>query len=128
MQEHIHLLKNIHDKVKELNRLNNNLKDKYQNDEKYVRIHNRLTENEGLGVQESKLYEALIKVKEKTDEQILKNQNILSNTAFFEKNLMQNVVKEFVQTQNIKLDFKTTQKINYLIVNEYQQQYNGYRI
>lgn len=127
MQEHIHLLKNIHDKVKELNRLNNNLKDKYQNDEKYVRIHNRLTENEGLGVQESKLYEALIKVKEKTDEQILKNQNILSNTAFFEKNLMQNVVKEFVQTQNIKLDFKTTQKINYLIVSEYQQQYNGYR-
>ena len=127
MQEHIHLLKNIHDKVKELNRLNNNLKDKYQNDEKYVRIHNRLTENEGLGVQESKLYEALIKVKEKTDDQILKNQNILSNTAFFEKNLMQNVVKEFVQTQNIKLDFKTTQKINYLIVSEYQQQYNGYR-
>ncbi|QTV05913.1 type I restriction endonuclease subunit R [Faecalibacter bovis] len=127
MQEHIHLLKNIHDKVKELNRLNNNLKDKYQNDEKYVRIHNRLTENEWLGVQESKLYEALIKVKEKTDEQILKNQNILSNTAFFEKNLMQNVVKEFVQTQKINLDFKTTQKINYLIVNEYQQQYNGYR-
>lgn len=127
MQEHIHLLKNIHDKVKELNRLNNNLKDKYQNDEKYVRIHNRLTENEGLGVQESKLFDALIKVKEKTDEQILKNQNILSNTAFFEKNLMQNVVKEFVQTQNIKLDFKTTQKINYLIVSEYQQQYNGYR-
>lgn len=127
MQEHIHLLKNIHDKVKELNRLNNNLKDKYQNDEKYVRIHNRLTENEGLGVQESKLYEALIKVKEKTDDQILKNQNILSNTAFFEKNLMQNVVKEFVQTQKINLDFKTTQKINYLIVSEYQQQYNGYR-
>ncbi|MDM1548855.1 type I restriction endonuclease subunit R [Empedobacter falsenii] len=127
MQEHIHLLKNIHDKVKELNRLNNNLKDKYQNDEKYVRIHNRLTENNGLGVQESKLFDALIKVKEVTDEQILKNKNILSNTAFFEKNLMQNVVKEFVQTQKINLDFKTTQKINYLIVNEYQQQYKGYR-
>lgn len=127
MQEHIHLLKNIHDQVKELNRVNNNLKDKYQNDEKYVRIHNRLTETNGLGVQESKLFDALIKVKERTDEQILKNKNILSNTAFFEKNLMQNVVKEFVQNQNIKLDFKTTQKINYLIVNEYQQQYNGYR-
>ena len=127
MQEHIHLLKNIHEKVKELNRLNNNLKDKYNNDEKYVRIHNRLTENNDLGVQESKLYDALIKVKEKTDDQILKNKNILSNTAFFEKNLMQNVVKEFVQTQKINLDFKTTQKINYLIVNEYQQQYNGYR-
>lgn len=126
MQEHTHLLKNIHDKVKELNRINNNLKDKYQNDEKYVRIHNRLTENISLGVQESKLYDALIKVKEKTDDQILKNQNILSNTAFFERNLMQYVVKEFVQNQKMNLDFNTTQKINHLIVNEYQQQYNGF--
>ena len=125
MRENMLLLRSIYDRVTELNRKNALLKAKYDLDEKYARVHKRLTENGGFTAKESQLHEALMNVKEQTDEQVLNNKNVISNEAYFKKQLMQIVINEFITKQNIKLDFDTTQSINNLIVNEYMYQYAG---
>lgn len=128
MRENMLLLRSIYDRVTEMNRKNALLKAKYEQDEKYARVHKRLTENGNISAKESQLHEALMNVKEQTDEQVLNNKNVISNEAYFKKQLMQIVINEFIKNQNIKLDFDTTQSINNLIVSEYMQQYNGYTL
>jgi type I restriction enzyme R subunit len=128
MKENIHLLKSIYDRVLKLNQANENLQHKYLEDDKYVRIHKRLTEKGDLNLKQTALYEALIKVKEQTDEQILHNSNIVDNDAYFKKYLMSLVINEFKKNSIVQVDFETTKQINQLIVAEYQQQYNGYKL
>ncbi|RZL69808.1 MAG: type I restriction endonuclease subunit R [Pedobacter sp.] len=128
MKENIHLLRKIYDQAKELNRKNALIKAKYQNDEKYARIHKRLFEKGNLNAKEMQLHNALMVVKAEADNQLVNNHNILDNEAYFTRYIMQLVAKEFVQNQKIPLDFATTTTINNLIVNEYFQQYSGNRI
>jgi type I restriction enzyme R subunit len=126
MRDNILLLQSIYDRVTELNRKNNLLKTKYEQDEKYARLHKRLVENKGISAKEIQLHEALMNVKHQTDEQLLNNNNILDNEAFFSRYLLNLVANEFVTKQNIKLDYNTTKNINSLIAGEYLQQYNNY--
>lgn len=128
MKENIHLLRKIYDQAKELNRKNALIKAKYQNDEKYARIHKRLVEKNTLNTKEMQLHNALMVVKTEADNQLMNNHNILDNEPFFKRYIMQLVTKEFVENQKIPLDFATTTNINNLIVNEYFQQYSGNRI
>jgi len=127
MKENIHLLRKIYDQAKELNRKNALIKAKYQQDEKYARIHKRLVEKGSLNTKEMQLHNALMVVKSEADNQLMNNHNILDNEAYFTRYIMQLVAKEFVQKQKIPLDFATTTNINNLIVNEYFQQYSGNR-
>jgi type I restriction enzyme R subunit len=126
MRDNILLLKSIYDRVTELNRKNNLLKAKYEQDEKYVRLHKRLVENSGINTREIQLHQALMNVKQQTDDQLLNNRNIMDNEAFFNRYLLNLVATEFVKKQNIKLDFNTTKTINTMIAGEYLQQYNNY--
>lgn len=125
MKENIHILRKIYDEAKELNRKNELIQAKYQQDEKYARVHKRLMEKGQLNAKEIQLHEALMQVKLQADDQLLGNQNLLDNEAYFNKMILQLVAKEFVQNQNLKLDYDTTTRINNLIVNEYYQQYAG---
>lgn len=59
MNANIGALDAIHDKVKELNRQNNQLRAKYQGDTKYTRIHKRLWERRTLTQTERGLFDAL---------------------------------------------------------------------
>lgn len=126
MRDNILLLKSIYDRVTELNRKNNLLKAKYEQDEKYARLHKRLVENSGINAREIQLHQALMNVKQQTDDQLLNNRNIMDNEAFFNRYLLNLVATEFVKNQNIKLDFNTTKTINTMIAGEYLQQYNNY--
>lgn len=117
------LLEKIFDKAKELNRRNNLLKAKYENDAKYARIHKRLTENKTLNAKEAQLHKALMHVKNQVDETLNNQENIVENEAYFQQYLMRLVIEEFKNKENITLDFATTQTINQLIVKEYVQQY-----
>jgi type I restriction enzyme R subunit len=126
MRDNILLLQSIYDRVTELNRKNNLLKAKYEQDEKYARLHKRLVENNGISAKEIQLHQALMNVKNQTDEQLLNNKNILDNEAFFNRYLLNLVANEFVKNQNIKLDYHTTKSINTLIAGEYLQEYNNY--
>lgn len=123
MVENMHLLEKIYDQAKRLNRENELLRVKYENDDKYVRIHKRLSEKGGLNAKETQLHRALMEVKKQVDQKLSDQEELIQNDAYFAKYLMQMVVNEFRKKENIELDFKTTQNINRLIVNEYVQQY-----
>lgn len=127
MNENLELLRRIYDEVKELNRRNELLKAKYDNDEKYVRIHKRLREKGSLTLKEMQLFEALQTIKHYTDDQVLKNKQVVENEAYFTQWLLALVVRELRENKKMKLDYDTTASINNLIVNEYLQQYNDFR-
>lgn len=122
--ENLHLLSKIYDRTKELNRKNALLRAKYENDEKYTRIHKRLLEKGTLNAKEMQLHRALMHVKLEVDTKLGGQEDILNNEAFFTRYLMQVVVNEFKKKENIPLDYATTESINQLILNEYLNLYN----
>ncbi len=125
METNIENLEEIYKKAIELERRNQLLKAKYQNDEKYTRLHKRLMEKDPLTDSESKLFEALSGLKKQVDDQILQNAKILENESFVEKMVMRLVVDEFKNKQHIPLDADAVRRINAMVVKEYMNEYNG---
>lgn len=125
MEENMKKLDSIHAKAKELERKNQLLRAKYANDEKYARLHKRLMEKDPLTDSEVKLFEALQSLKEKADEQVLNNSNMLSNESYVEKMMMRLVVQELKNHHKFDLDMEKTKRINALLVKEYLNEYQG---
>ena len=124
MNRNIGALDKIHEQVKELNRQNNQLKQKYQGDPKYTRLHKRLLEQGGFSDHERHIFEALSGVKHDIDEQVLENSQIMNNESYFERLMMPLVIRQFNTQQDIKLNPDTARSINHLIVAEYLHEYN----
>lgn len=125
MNANIHTLNKIHERVKELNRQNNQLRQKYQGDTKYTRMHKRLVERGGLSDSERKIFEALSGVKQDADQQVLQNTQMLDNESYFERTLMPIVINRFMKQQDIKLNPDTSHYINHLVVAEYLNEFNS---
>ena len=125
MKENIKALDGIYKKGKELERKNQLLKAKYENDEKYSRVHKRLMEKDPLTDSESKLFEALSDLKKAIDEQILKNTSLLDNEKYAEKMMIKIVFDELHKKHELGLNAERTKQINGLIVKEYLNEYNG---
>jgi len=123
MTANIGALNAIHDKVRELNRQNNQLRAKYHGDAKYTRIHKRLQEQGTLSETERRIFEALTGVKQQADEQVLQNTQLLANESYFERMMMPLVIGEFQTRQKIKLDPDASRTINHLVVSEYMNEY-----
>jgi type I restriction enzyme R subunit len=123
MKANIGALQQIYDAVMELNRRNNLLKAKYENDAKYARIHKRLIDN-GVSKRESELRETLIDIKHKADEKVLINTNLLNAEAFFNREMLQLVIYEF-QKHKMKLDVPAANFINHCVVKEYMNEFHG---
>ncbi len=124
MEANIKALKAIHEKSKELDRTNNLIKAKYENDAKYARIHKRLMEKDPLTDSERKLFEVLSELKEEVDNQILKNAKILENESFVDKMIARLVIGEF-KKQNIPLDLDKSKRVINLVTKEYMNEYYG---
>ena len=125
MNANIGALNAIHDKVKELNRLNNQLRYKYQGDAKYTRIHKRLSESGDFSKTERQLFEALINVKSQADDHVLQNTQLLNNESYFERMMQPIVISEYYNRQNIKLTPNATRIINRLVVSEYMNEFSA---
>lgn len=125
MTANIGALNTIHDRVKELNRLNNQLRHKYQGDAKYARIHKRLNESGDFTKTERQLFEALIQVKSQADDHVLQNTQMLNNESYFERMMQPIVIGEFYNRQNIKLTPDATRTINHLVVSEYINEFTA---
>ncbi len=124
MVANIDALNKIHDRVKELNRQNNQLRQKYLGDAKYTRIHKRLQERGDISENERKIFEALTGVKQDADEKVLNNSQILDNESYFERQMMPKVINRFMNQQNIKLNADASRFINHLVVAEYLKEFN----
>ena len=125
MESNIADLNKIYNKSKELERKNQLLKAKYDNDEKYARLHKRLMEKDPLTDSESKLFEALSGLKVEVDKQIEQNSKMLENENFVEKMMMRLVISQFKAKHKLPLTPAVTKRINNLLVREYMNEYQG---
>lgn len=125
MKRNIGALTKIFDKVSELNRKNNLLKAKYENDAKYARIHKRLAEKGTLTQRERQIFEALKGVKTEADEQVLQNTKVLENESYFNTKMVRLIINHFVKVNKIDLDAETSKYINKLVVKEYMDEFYG---
>ena len=123
MQENMQSLRQIHNKVKELNRKNDLLKAKYDGDSKYARTEKRLLEAGKPSKIKSQIMEALQRIKEQTDLTVLQRQDSLSNENYFKREVARMVMKEFNETLNQKLDYETVLFVSEIIVKEYLDEY-----
>jgi type I restriction enzyme R subunit len=125
MESNIKALNHTYDKAKELERKNQLLKAKYNNDEKYARLHKRLMEKNPLTDSESKLFEALNGLKTEVDNQIQQNAKMLENENFIKQMIPPIIFNEFEDKQGIDLEVEDVEMINLLVVNEYMNEYHG---
>lgn len=125
MESNIKALNDIYSRAKELERKNQLLKAKYDNDEKYARLHKRLMEKDPLTDSESKLFEALQGLKTEVDKQIEQNAKMLENESFVKKMMMRLVIDQFKNRRKIPLTAQSTKQINGLLVKEYMNEYHG---
>lgn len=125
MEANIKALQEIYDQAKELERKNQLLRAKYDNDEKYARLHKRLMEKDPLTDSESKLFEALQGLKNEIDNQIQQNAQVLENESYVERMIMRIVLEQFKQKQNIPMDLDTSKRVNTMVVKEYMNEFYG---
>lgn len=124
MTQNIGSLENIYQRVLELNRKNALLKQKYNNDEKYVRLHKRILEKNVVSAKESEIFNILMTIKKQADEKVLSNKNMLDNDGYFERLMTQTVVSNF-DNARIKLDPASALYINRQVSKEYLNEYKG---
>lgn len=128
MVANIDALNKIHQRVKELNRQNNQLRQKYLGDTKYARLHKRLYERQqerrDITDSERKIFEALLGVKEDADSQVLDNTSVLDNESYFERHLLPKVHNRFIKQQSIPLNSEAVRYVNHLVVAEYLKEFN----
>jgi type I restriction enzyme R subunit len=125
MERNIAALEKIYAEAKELERKNLLIRAKYDNDDKYARLHKRLMEKDPLTDSESKLFEALQGLKKEVDLHIIQNSKMLENESFIERMMMRLVIDQFKNKQHIPLDAAATKRINGMIVKEYMNEFYG---
>lgn len=114
-------LNEIFKQITELNRTDELIASKYNNDHKFARIHKRLKEQipplspQDTKRQEIHIFTALQKVKDLADSALLQNQNLLDNEAFFESSVKSFIAQNFDEVLS-KLDIES---ITNLITKEY---------
>lgn len=124
MKVHIQCLQQIYDEVTELNRKNNLLKAKYDNDAKYTRLHKRIVERGTISQRESDICDTLLNIKDQIDDKVLINTQILNNESYFGQEMIKTVIGGF-KSNSIKLDVPSAKYINSCLVNEYINEYQG---
>ena len=124
MKNNIGSLQQIYDKVTELNRKNNLLKAKYENDAKYARMHKRIVEKGNISKRESEICETLMNIKKQVDDKVLLNTQMLNNESYFDRLMMQMVIGSFGKSK-MDLDPESAKFINSCLVKEYINEYQG---
>jgi type I restriction enzyme R subunit len=125
MESNIKALQDIYNASKELERKNQLLKAKYDNDAKYARLHKRLMEKDPLTDSESKLFDALQSLKKEVDAQILQNSKMMENESYVERMMVKMVIEQLKNKHNLPLDAEQARAINGLMVKEYMNEFYG---
>lgn len=123
MERNMASLTEIHEKIKELNRKNDLLKDKYHGDTKYARVQKRLIEAGKPSKLKTVIIEALQQIKEETDTALLNKEDSLNNESFFGLLVAKLVFKAF--SKKVAMNVETVEFIKDLIVEEYLNDYYG---
>lgn len=128
-KESIDYMDSVMKRIREINRRNNILKKKYQGDERFVRIHKRIEEenekreNPLISKTEYEIAESLSKMKREIDNRIYLDINIIANENSFKRDTLAMIGHQLVDL-GIKASLPDRKFINNLIANEYINQYN----
>lgn len=125
MERNIKELETIFNASKELERTNQLLKAKYDNDVKYARLHKRLMEKDPLTDSQSKLLEALQSLKKEVDAQIVQNSKIMENESYVERMMGKLVIEQLKNKHKLQINLEQTNMIQGLMVKEYMNEFNG---
>ncbi len=125
MERNIKELETIFNASKELERTNQLLKAKYDNDAKYARLHKRLMEKDPLTDSQSKLLEALQSLKKEVDSQIVQNSKIMENESYVERMMGKLVIEQLKNKHKLQINLEQTNMIQGLMVKEYMNEFNG---
>ena len=132
-KENIHYMDEVMKKIKEINARNNLLKKKYNNDERFVRVHKRIQEENAkrpvaiISSNEMVLCENLYEMKCLIDSYVDLNPHMLEtdSQSKFKQDVMSNVATK-LYSLGIKAAIDDKKYITNLISNEYINQYNSY--
>lgn len=124
MNDNIDALNKIHLRVKELNRQNTQLRQKYHGDVKYTRVHKRIQETGNIPMSERKLFEALTDVKTETDEFVLENEQVLNNENYFNRKIGAKIFAIFEDDHSFDLTVEAGDYLKQLVVSEYMKEFN----
>jgi type I restriction enzyme, R subunit len=124
MNANIQNLEKIYEKITELNRRNKLLKEKYENDEKYARLHKRILEEKNINAREITIFETLTDIKKEADQKVLNMTRVVENEDYFIKFMSPIVITNF-ENHGIKLDLQSARQINNHATNEYLYQFNN---
>lgn len=117
-------------KIREINRRNNTLKRKYKGDERFVRIHKRIEEeNERrerpiISRQEYEIAEKLMQMKRTIDDKLYLNVNVLSNEEHFRRDVLANVSTTLINLA-VNATLEERKFIRTLISDEYLGQFSA---
>jgi type I restriction enzyme R subunit len=125
MASNIEALTTLEAQARELNRKNQLLRAKYDNDAKYARLHKRLLEKYPLSDKERKLCEALNDLRVQADMKIFQNAQMLKNEGFAEKEMLRLSIQQLNTAHGFKFAVSDLKAINRLIMKEYFDEFNG---
>jgi len=116
-------------KIREINHRNNMLKKKYKGDERFVRIHKRIQEENQsrkerpiISAEEYRIADGLSQMKQAIDDKVYLNINCLDNEAAFRSDVMAAVSLQ-LHGLGITAPINDRKYISNLIVNEYTGNY-----
>ena len=128
-KDSIDYMDNVMKKIREINRRNNILKKKYKGDERFVRIHKRIEEENQkreqpiISAHEYEIAENLSQMKSQIDNMLFLNINILDNEDAFKRDVLA-IIGHKLLDLGIKANLTDRKYINNLITTEYFQQRN----
>lgn len=128
-KDSIDYMDNVMKKIREINRRNNILKKKYKGDERFVRIHKRIEEENQkreqpiISAHEYEIAENLSQMKSQIDNMLFLNINVLDNEDAFKRDVLAIIGRKLIDL-GIKANLTDRKYINNLITTEYFQQRN----
>ena len=118
-------LEKVMNSLKELNRTDQLLSAKYNNDSKYVRLHKDLLRSNKFKIDEPTLFNALNDLKNDADKNIIQNSNVLENENYVETMMSRIIYNSLKEKNNLNIDQENTHYINRFIRNEYINEFYG---
>lgn len=125
MNLNIHALESIYSQITDLNRKNWLLKQKYNDDEKFARLHKRIVENTQLDARELVIFKTLLEIKKQADQKVLDNAHMVENEDYFMRFMSSIVITSFLDNW-IQLDSESANNINKIATKEYLYELNNY--
>ncbi|MBW8333161.1 MAG: DEAD/DEAH box helicase family protein [Prolixibacteraceae bacterium] len=123
-RERIGYMDSVMEKIREINKRNSQLKQMYNNDEKFARAHKRVVQRGLISKRESEVCDNLNSIKQKIDEKVLLRRDVLRNDPYFEQTVLQ-LISIALSSINIKATVEEKQFITAQISNEYLTQYHN---